>query len=55
MVIKFTNIFHSKALQIDPNWDFWYENKLSGNPAWTNGKVRLDPGDSPKIVGKTSN
>jgi hypothetical protein len=23
---------HSKALQIFPNWDFWYENIPSGNP-----------------------
>jgi hypothetical protein len=26
-------IFHSKVLQIYPNWDFWFENKPSGNPA----------------------
>jgi hypothetical protein len=32
MVIKYHNIFHSKALQIYPNRDFWFENKPSGNP-----------------------
>jgi hypothetical protein len=35
MVIKYTkmavNIFLSYALQINPNWDFWYENIPSGN------------------------
>jgi hypothetical protein len=29
MTIKYTSIFHSKALQ---NWDFWFENTPSGNP-----------------------
>jgi hypothetical protein len=29
----YTNLFHSKALQNLPNWDFWFENKPSGNPA----------------------
>jgi hypothetical protein len=28
-----TNLFHSKALQNDPIWDFWFENIPSGNPA----------------------
>jgi hypothetical protein len=32
MVIQHTNIFHPRALQIYPIWDFWYENKPSGNP-----------------------
>jgi hypothetical protein len=34
MPIKYTNILNSKALQnlIYPNWDFWFENKPSGNP-----------------------
>jgi hypothetical protein len=26
MSIKFTNIFHSKALQTKPKFGFWYEN-----------------------------
>jgi hypothetical protein len=34
MALKFDNIFslerHSK---FDPTWDFWFENKPSGNPA----------------------
>jgi hypothetical protein len=32
--IKYTDIFHTKALQIQypPYWDFWYENTPSGNP-----------------------
>jgi hypothetical protein len=33
MVTKYNNFFHSKALQIYPNWYFWFENKPSGNPA----------------------
>jgi hypothetical protein len=33
MVKKYNNIFHSKSLQIYPNWNFWYENKPSGNPS----------------------
>jgi hypothetical protein len=33
MAIKYTSIFRSKVLQIYPNWDFWFENKPSGNPA----------------------
>jgi hypothetical protein len=32
MTKKHTNIHHSKALKIYPNWDFWFENKSSGNP-----------------------
>jgi hypothetical protein len=32
MEIKYFNIFHSKVRQIYPNWDFWFENKPSGNP-----------------------
>jgi hypothetical protein len=30
MAIKYINIFKSKAL--NPNWDFWFEKKPSGNP-----------------------
>jgi hypothetical protein len=30
MVIKYTKTRHSK---IYPNWDFWFENIPSGNPA----------------------
>jgi hypothetical protein len=33
MNINYNNIFHSKALQIYPNWDFWFEKMPSGNPA----------------------
>jgi hypothetical protein len=34
MVIKYIHTCQSKALQkIYPNWDFWFENKPSGNPA----------------------
>jgi hypothetical protein len=32
MGIKYTNIFHSKALQNLPKLDFWFENIPSGNP-----------------------
>jgi hypothetical protein len=32
MSTKFTNIFHSKALQTIPKFGFWYENIPSGNP-----------------------
>jgi hypothetical protein len=32
MAITYINIFQSKALQNYPNWDFWFENKPSGNP-----------------------
>jgi hypothetical protein len=31
MAITYINIFLHKALQIYPNWDFWFENKPSGN------------------------
>jgi hypothetical protein len=33
MTIKYASIFHTKALQNLPKWDFWFENKPSGNPA----------------------
>jgi hypothetical protein len=32
MVIKYINIFQSKALKEYPSWDFWFENIPSGNP-----------------------
>jgi hypothetical protein len=32
MVIKYTNVFHSKALENWPKSIFWFENKPSGNP-----------------------
>jgi hypothetical protein len=32
MVIKYFNIFQPKALKNYPDWDFWFENKPSGNP-----------------------
>jgi hypothetical protein len=31
MAIKYTNIFHCMTLSKYPNWDFWFENKPSGN------------------------
>jgi aspartate/tyrosine/aromatic aminotransferase len=31
----YINIFQSKALQ-NPNWDFWFKNKPSGNPGAVN-------------------
>jgi hypothetical protein len=34
MVIKYFNIFQSKALYIYPNWDFLFEHKPSGNPGF---------------------
>jgi hypothetical protein len=33
MIIKYTNIFHSKASKIYPNLNFGFENTPSGNPA----------------------
>jgi hypothetical protein len=33
MVIKFANIFKTRHSKIYPNWDLWFENKPSGNPA----------------------
>jgi hypothetical protein len=33
MTIKYTKNIQSKAPKIYPNWDFWFENKPSGNPA----------------------
>jgi hypothetical protein len=40
---KNDSIFHSKALQNYPNWDFWFENKPSGNPgsSATNQKLKI--------------
>jgi hypothetical protein len=38
MVIKYTKIFHSKTLKIYSNWDFWFENKPSGNPVFQSEK-----------------
>jgi hypothetical protein len=32
MVVKYINIFHTKALQNIPKFEFWYKNKPSGNP-----------------------
>jgi hypothetical protein len=35
----YTNIFHSKVLPyLLTNWDFWFENIPSGNPATPLGK-----------------
>jgi hypothetical protein len=34
MAKEYNKLFHSKTLQkIYPNWDFWFENIPSGNPA----------------------
>jgi hypothetical protein len=43
MVIKYNNIFHSKTLKNYPNWDFWFENKPSGNPGydWTTSRLQI--------------
>jgi hypothetical protein len=49
MVIKYTNIYHLKALQI---WDFWFKNKPSGNPEFPhliNGTRDPIPFDLPFI------
>jgi hypothetical protein len=34
MAIKYSIVFESKDLQNLPKWDFWFENKPSGNPGW---------------------
>jgi hypothetical protein len=34
MALKYINIYQSEALKFFPNWDFWFENKPSGNPAY---------------------
>jgi hypothetical protein len=41
MVIKNTNVFHSKALQNLPKFGFWFENKSSGNPALYHGRISI--------------
>jgi hypothetical protein len=33
MAIKYTNIFTERPSKMCPNYDFWSENKPSGNPA----------------------
>jgi hypothetical protein len=40
MTITYTSIFHSKASKIYPNWDFWFENKPSDNPAENAAKIK---------------
>jgi hypothetical protein len=38
MVMKYTNIYHSKPPPQFPQiWDFWFENKPSGNPGKETG------------------
>jgi hypothetical protein len=41
MVIKYTNLFHSKALQNLPKLDFWFENIPSGNPDVDTSELRI--------------
>jgi hypothetical protein len=38
MTKKYINIFQSK---IYPNWDFWFENEPSGNPAERNAQLYI--------------
>jgi hypothetical protein len=33
VAIKFTNISNPRSSKMSKNWDFWYENIPSGNPA----------------------
>jgi hypothetical protein len=33
MDIKCANIFYARPYKIYPNWEFWFENIISGNPA----------------------
>jgi hypothetical protein len=42
MTIKCTNILNSKASKIYPNWEFWFENKPSGNPGTRQSSARQD-------------
>jgi hypothetical protein len=39
MAMKYTNLFHSKALQNLPELGFWFENIPSGNPDIGNGSA----------------
>jgi hypothetical protein len=32
MAIKYTHFSNLMPSKIDPNWDFWFENKPSGKP-----------------------
>jgi hypothetical protein len=32
MAIKYINFCNLRPPKIYPNWDFWFENKPSGNP-----------------------
>jgi hypothetical protein len=32
MVIKYSRFSITRPSKIYPNWDFWFENKPSGNP-----------------------
>jgi hypothetical protein len=42
MVIKYTNIYHSKAIQNLPKFgNFWFENKPSGNLAFYDAIQRI--------------
>jgi hypothetical protein len=45
MAVKYTNIVYFKALQNFPIWDFWYENKPSGNPALERTRPLQSPGN----------
>jgi hypothetical protein len=37
--MKYTKIFSARPSKIYPNWDFWFENKPSGNSALAGGEV----------------
>jgi hypothetical protein len=39
IVMKYTNIYHSKALQNLPKFGIWLENKPFGNPACDQGNA----------------
>jgi hypothetical protein len=43
MAVKYANTFDCKTPKIYPTWDFWSENKPSGNPAHRPFKDALQP------------
>jgi hypothetical protein len=50
MLSTFYNLRPSK---IYPNWDFWFENKTSGNPdwQWQRGAVAIAPARETEVAG----